>query len=203
MTNMARVKVRWHGFTGSPGYSNFFFREWNDGQWNPTVAEAAGVTGKVWNYFDKIRLAFPPVVNLTVESDVEVIDDATGQMTNVLNAGSRPTIVGTSGAANYAAAAGVVTNWTTAGVKRGRRVRGRTFLVPVSSGVFENNGTVAAGWMTTFSDAAAYLVAPAADSADFGVWSRPSAVGANDGTWHAATGSRVPDLAAVLRSRRD
>lgn len=203
MTAMLKVKARWHGFTGSPGYSNFFFREWSDGNYVPTQAEAAGCTGKVWNFFDAIKLAFPPVVNIQVESDVEVVNDTDNQLITVLNDGGRPNIVGTSGGTNYSAASGAVIGWQTGSVRNGRRVRGRTFLVPTSAAVFDINGTLTSSWVTTLQNAAAAMVAPAANSPDFGIYCRPSSPTVNDGAWFLATGARVPDMAAVLRSRRD
>jgi len=63
---------------------------------------------------------------------------------------------------------------------------------------FEANGTIAAAALTTIQTAAAGLVTSAAGS--LRVWSRPTdfRLGSN----HQVVSSRVPDLAAVLRSRR-
>lgn len=203
MTNMLRVKVRWHGFTGSPGYSNFFFREWSDAGYVPSVAEASNSAAKVHQFFDAIKGIFPPVVNIQVEGDVEVINDTNNELQTAFSVGPFANLTGGAAAANYSAATGAVVSWQTGGVRNGRRVRGRTFLVPTSSDIFDNGGTLTSAAVSSVTAAANVLAAPAANSPDMGIYCRPTAPGANDGTWHVITGARVPDLAAVLRSRRD
>lgn len=200
---MVKVKVRWHGFTGSPGYSNFFFREWSDAGYVPSVAEASNSAAKVHQFFDAIKGIFPPVVNIQVEGDAEVINDTDGQLVTAFSIGPFANLQGGAAAANYSAATGAVVSWQTGGVRNGRRVRGRTFLVPTSSDIFDNTGSLTSAAVASVTAAANTLVAPAANSPDMGVYARPSAPGANDGAWFVATGARVPDMAAVLRSRRD
>ena len=203
MTAMLKVKARWHGFTGSPGYSNFFFREWSDGSWAPTTAEATAAAGKVRTFFDAVKGIFPPVVNIQVESDVEIIEDTNGSLVNVLTAATQTGVVGTNVNTGYSAPTGAVVNWLTGGVRNGRRVRGRTFLVPISAGAFETNGSLGNSWITTIQTAGNAMMAADPAAPDFGVYSRPSVKGATDGAFQIATGTRVPDMAAVLRSRRD
>lgn len=203
MTNMLKVKARWHGFTGSPGYSNFFFREWSDGSYTPTTAEASAAVAKVHNFFDSLKTGLPPVVNVQVEQEVEVIEDTNGQISSILTAAAKPNVVGTATTAQYSAASGACITWLTGGVRNGRRVRGRTFLVPLSNVIYDVNGTLSATWLQNIQYSASILTTDDASTPTFGVYSRPSGPGATDGTWQIATGSRVPDMAAVLRSRRD
>jgi hypothetical protein len=203
MTAMLKVKARWHGFTGSPGYSNFFFREWSDGSWSPTNAEASAATDKIHKFFAGIASLFPASVNIQVENDVEIIEDTDGKLQNVLVSTSRANVQGSSTTATFAAAAGAVVTWQTAGVRNGRRVRGRTFLVPTTTAAFEANGSLAGAHINNIGVAANALLAPDPAAPDFGVYSRPSFKGATDGQFQIANGFRVPDMAAVLRSRRD
>jgi hypothetical protein len=107
----------------------------------------------------------------------------------------------------------MVINWKTAGVRAGRRVRGRSFLVPLLSQTFDVNGTATSAALTTVNGAAGPLYAGTEGDIRLGVWARPTAikdVNGNptgeyneDGVWHPATAHSVPDMAAVLRSRRD
>lgn len=202
MVNMVRVKARWSGFTGSPGYSNFYFREFSDGAWEPTAAEADQCMGKIHTFFDSMKLIFPPNVRIQVMNDCEVINDANGELQNVLTPASRAVIAGTSGAANYSAATGAVITWRTGNVRNGRRVRGRTFLVPCATVAYDLDGSLQNSTITTLNTAANALIA-GTGTPDLHVWSRPSAPGAADGVSYVVTSQNTPDKVAVLRSRRD
>jgi hypothetical protein len=102
----------------------------------------------------------------------------------------------------YSAASGACINWYTDGVRNGRRVRGRSFMVPIGSNGMENNGTLNATALGSWRTATDLLIA-SFENSTLGVWSRPSAPAATDGIWHKTTSMTIPDKAAVLRSRRD
>lgn len=200
---MLKVKARWSGFTGSPGYSVFYFREWTDGTYQPTAAEATACAVKVRTLFDQLKTVLPPTVKVQVDSDVEIIEDTNGKLVDVRSATAQAVVTGTATNTAYSAASGAVLGWQTAGVRNGRRVRGRTFIVPLTAGAYDTDGTLLSTHHTTLTTAASNFVFDTADTPTFGVFQRPSAPGATDGAWTFATGSRVPDTVAILRSRRD
>ena len=197
---MLKVKVRWSGFIGSPGWSNFYFGGPDD-SFN-TAADADPVADRVEAFFNAIKLKFPPAVNFTVQSDVEVISAATGDLLNVHSAGARTPIASGGTAAAYSGTSGACITWRTAGVRNGRRVRGRTFLVPLVNGIYQSDGTIDPSHLNDLVTQGNTLAIPAAGGIPMGIWSRPSAPGASDGEFHPITSVSVPDLAAVLRSRR-
>jgi hypothetical protein len=196
---MMRVKARWSGFNGAPGWSNFYFNNIDDSFYTPE--DAATAVGKVWTFFDTVNIRLPSTVKIDVSPDVEVISPTDGQLQRVNNGGSTGTISGSQAAAPYSASTGMVITWRTAGVRNGRRVRGRTFLVPIAGAAYGNDGTIGDGDVAETLAAANALAQPWT-GISLGVWSRPSAVGATDGAWHPIVSASVPDLAAVLRSRR-
>lgn len=196
---MMKVKVRWSGFIGSPGWSNFFFDS-PDGTFT-TAEDAVAAAGKVNTFFTAVKTKLPPTVQLSIQSDVEILSALSGELVNVVNAGTIAAINGSATSQPYSAATGAVITWRTAGVRNGRRVRGRTFLVPCVSGMFQNDGTIENTNISEIQTAATALAAPF-NGAQLGIWSRPSAPGAGDGDFFEVTSASVPDLAAVLRSRR-
>jgi len=201
MANIYRVKLRWSGYQGGPGYSIFHFKE--DGDINPSVASAELAVDRVDAWIQAIRTFVPQVVTLQTMADVETLLESDGTLTNVLATTPAAAVLGNaSSAVGFAAAVGAVINWRTGGVRNGRRVRGKTFLVPFSSAAFEPNGTLAAGTITAINTAAAAMIADTT-APDMGVYARPSGPGATDGIWHKATSYNCPDMGAVLRSRRD
>ena len=201
MAQMLRITTRWTGFTGAPGFTVMHFRDF--GGTDPIVSDAQAAVDKVYAFFNAIKAWFPSQVTIQVLGEAEAIEDTTGILQDVLVATTPAPIVGTSGAAvAYAAALGAVVSWRTGLVRNGRRIRGRTFLVPLSSVAFDNTGTLIATALTAFN-AAATTLRDQTGIADLGVYARPSAPGAADGEWALITGHSVPDMGSILRSRRD
>jgi len=200
MAPILKVKARWDGFAGAPGWSNFFLGGFVADP--PTTQEAIDAAARVRTFFDAIKGAFPAAVKINLQSDVEIIDEGNGELLDIRNAGVQASIAGTNTTPSFSGPTGMVVTWRTAGVRNGRRVRGRTFLVPVSSGLYEADGTINNTMVTTVSTAANGLLADTGHP-DLGIWSRPSASGATDGGWYPVTSATVPDKVAVLRSRRD
>lgn len=212
MTHMVRVKMRWSNFVGGPGYSVFHFRDFGaSGSDAATVAEAQAACARVRTFADGLKTMLPYNLTLKVENDVEVIEDSTGELVDILNGGNPLEVLGTAPqATTYAAPVGAVINWRTGLVRNGRRIRGRTFLVPLAGTAYQNDGTLSTGTIQALQTAADALV-NSAGTPDLGVYARPTRVTdpngtvstASDGMWAAATTATIPDLAAVLRSRRD
>ena len=199
LLSMFKVKVRWSGFIGSPGWSNFYF-DGPDGTFL-TPADAPLCADRVSTFLTAIKNQFYSDLNWTIQSDVEAISPATGELLNIHNIGPRAAITGGTAKTPYSAASGIVVTWRTNGVRNGRRVRGRTFLVPAATSSYQDD-TVLTTALTTFQTAASALATPSANI-HLGVWSRPTAPGASDGDWFETVSASVPDKVAILRSRRD
>jgi hypothetical protein len=201
MATMMRVKARWSGFQGSPGYSIFHYRFFNSAGWVP--ADATSAVARTREFFNSISGTLPPVVQVQVESDVEIIEETNAELTDVLTATAVNPVTGTaSGTVGFAVPVGAVVSWKSTQIRNGRRMRGRTFVVPLSSAAFEPNGTLTSTALTNLNTAATTLRTPATNY-QLGVFGRPSSSTATDGIWGPVTAHSVPDMAAVLRSRRD
>jgi hypothetical protein len=111
-----------------------------------------------------------------------------------------PTAVAASGSSNWASGVGCRQRWLTAGITRGRRVRGSTFLVPLGQNLYDGTGSIADATVTALATAANTL--RAADSGSMRIYSRPTSAANADGVAHAVTGSDLPDRVSWLRSRR-
>lgn len=211
---MLRVKLRWSGFQGAPGYSIFHFRDFGAPEgWDPTLAQAQECVAKTKVFADAIGLnTIPGGVQLAVQSEVEEIEDTTGALVGIFS--TTPVAAYTSGiaAAPFSAATGAVINWRTNTVRRNRRIRGRTFIVPVKGAAMDNDGTLAAATISGINSAATTFAADGS-SPDLGVYARPTPIldaegkptgeYLPDGQWAPVASFNVPDLGAVLRSRRD
>ncbi len=100
-------------------------------------------------------------VVLKAMGDVEVIEDTTGDLVDILSATAGADRNSDSSVGQqYAAAAGACINWRTNTVHRGRRIKGRTFLVPLRGAAFEDNGTLSNATITSLTTAATALTNP-------------------------------------------
>jgi len=203
MQLIAKATMKWNGILGAPGYSNFYFREFGwDTAADIDTADAQNITDRVNTFAEAVKAWLPYNTNLTVNNEVEIINAENGELVDSRGATQAAAHVSPQALGQtYAGPVGAVINWKTGGIRNGRRVKGKTFLVPLNGGVFDTNGTLAPGLITSLTAAAAALAANSSNG-DLGVWSRPTPDTTN-GIWHVVTSSNVPDLAAVLRSRRD
>jgi len=100
----------------------------------------------------------------------------------------------------FSSATGACINWNTPEVRNGRRVRGRSFIVPLASSQYDVDGTLTAGALTGLQTRADTLVG---GGWDLQVYKRPTIKGATDGDSATVTSARIADKTAILRSRRD
>jgi hypothetical protein len=199
MATVYRVKARWQGFVGAPGYSVFHFKD-----------ELIAAAAKVRTFFDGIKAHLAPPVQIQVINDVEILDEGTGKLVDIATAGN-PAVVNSTATAGsgYSAPSGALVTWRTGGVRKGRRVQGKTFLVPLVATSYQADGTMNSVAIAAIELAAAQLALNNTTATQFGVYARPIQGGLLDlgvdipGVWHPATGYRVPDMVAILRSRRD
>jgi hypothetical protein len=190
MPNMFQIRTVHSGFTGAPGYTQHYF----DASGSSLGAQSA--SDAIRAFWETFAASMPSGWHYAIDADVETIDDSTGDLIGVTS--TTPLVQSVTGAtAAYAGGTGACITWVTNSVHFTRRLKGRTFVVPLSTSNYESDGTLTNGVLTQLRSAAAALIG----HADFGVWGRP--VDGTDGLFANATAYNVRDKAAVLRSRRD
>jgi hypothetical protein len=181
-----RLRMRWSGFPGAPGVSTFYF----------TAATDPGPTLRTM--MNSLVALFSSNVKIDIDAGGDTIDELTGHINGAWTGTSVAQVVGTATDAP-AGPAGVCINWLTSVVVAGRRVQGRTFLVPVTVGHYDFDGTLTAATLTSVNAAVTTWRASAGGLAQKILTKpKPPAAGASS----AVTGFRVPDKVVVLRSRR-
>lgn len=197
---LLRTKIRWTIPGAGTAYTVMHFL--TSSQSTPVQADVDDAIARTQAWATAIKSTLPNVVSLNTQSEVEEINEASGLMIGIWTVATPSTQTGTAAAGQgWAAAAGAVVSWSTPGVRNGRRVRGRTFVVPVSNEVWDVDGTLKAVPLGTLNTAAAALRGGSTVT-QFGIWARPTAPGATDGEVWPVSGHRIPDMSAVLRSRR-
>lgn len=190
---------QYRGFTGEPGYCRFNFQELVD----PTAVQAAH--SGIRQFFIGISSLVKTTWTFTPPSVCQHYDVTTGDL-------NQEVTIPTPGAAQpgtglatstYSGGTGAVVQWQTGAVLNGRKVRGRTFLVPLILS-FESDGTLIASVITTITAAATTFRTTSGYT--FAIYHRGPEAGGTGPVGSSAIvpviGNTVPDRSAILRSRR-
>jgi hypothetical protein len=204
VANILQVTWTWSGFQGAPGYTNLFFLSSTG-----TALEASDAVTKSQNLFTGLKPALPNSVEISMLSDIRLLDDASGDLRNSFTYAGAPVIGGSGGVGNYSAASGGVIRWITGQVHGKHLLVGRTFVVPMIATEYGSNGQLASSAVTTLATAAEAM--RSAPGPAFGIWGRPRKEQeppnpnkpALIGSWRPAVSEAVPNKVSVLRSRRD
>jgi hypothetical protein len=198
MAEMLKFTTNWTGFVGAPGYTNMYVRDFSEGDVDQAMADS--FITRLDAFWDSLAPYMPSVVSYVVDPTVEVIEDTTGALQRFMTVAADSTRVGI-GTGTYSAPSGAVVNWYTNVVRGTRRLKGKTFIVPLNGAAYESNGTLSTATLNTLrGSATTLLTGPGVGR--LGVWGRPTTSGGTNGIWAFAETSSVPDMAAILTSRR-
>lgn len=159
--------------------------------------DTATAVESVHAFFTSLAGVIPTDVTIQVESTGDVLDSETGDLTGYWVADPAEA-VNCTGDTPYAAPVGAVINWLTSTIGPHRRLRGKSFIVPICGANFDVDGSLNSTMQSTLKAYGDTLIEE--QSTSFVVWHRGTGT---DGTTGLVTSCAVPDIAAVLRSRRD
>jgi len=200
MARILRVKINWTGFQGGPGYTNLHFESPTGTAFTQADINEAITMTQTW--LAVFRPDFPSVVVTGVDPTVIELDENHGNIEHFWT-GTVTAAAAGSQSDVYAAGSGVCINWGTDGVWNGRRVRGRTFMVPIGYSGLATNGSLADGRLTAWRTAT-NTFAGTGTGVRLVVWRRPSdfPLLINGGAYDVNQAT-INDKVAQLRSRRD
>lgn len=195
MSDVARLKVNWTGTSGGAGFSTLHVERGDHGTITVTNLN---------NAFSRLRLMFentsewlPNDVTVSFPAAVDIIDSATGDLTNVVTASSPASSIPGAFTGNWQNGVGTRIAWQTGQIAGGRRVRGFTYLVPYG-GIFDVDGTLSAAAAADVLGAATGLISGlVTDSMLLGVYSHLRHL------FYSVSSASVSDKPVILRTRRD
>lgn len=200
VANIQRIRVVWSNFPGAPGYSNFYAQDTP-----PNTLNAA-----LRVFFDSVKALVAGSAVFTFPTASDTIDMSNGKIVGQVPLTAVATVTAT-GSGNFSGGSGAVVDWLTGSFVRGRRLRGRTFLVPLTQGTQDSNGSLATASQTTIQTAATALVTAAGGTMHIysppvfekdPVTGKPTDTVKFTGQSASVLSATVPDLCAILRSRR-
>lgn len=188
MADLIRVRSIWTGSAVVGGGVSTFYLD----------SPAAGYVADVAAFWEGVKYNLPNTVTIQTPANGEVIDSETGDVVSGWSDGTTQTTTGAAISNVYAAGVGARVVWETNGRTNNRRVRGSTFVVPMSVDTYANDGTIAATSYAVLNDNAQSLVTNLGPS--FVIWTRPNTE--HGGAFSSVTARLVPDKVSWLRTRR-
>ena len=196
---MFEYRAVWSVTGGGTGYSVFHVRE-------PT---GVNIEASAEAFSDDLRAGLvtlggdlPNDVTISFESEAREIDVETGTLLGV-HAVSPPASITGVQTGVYSAPSGAKVELLTGAVVAGRRLKGRTFIVPLASTSYSDSGRVSSGAIGRLNTAFE-MFRDAVSAYSLAVWSRPkTGEGARAGFLADVIAVSASTNAAVLRSRRD
>jgi len=189
MVMPAEYRAIWNTPGGGVGYSVFHFDD------AASTSEAQTIANAVRQFFNALVGLFPDEVSITFDTEVLNLS-LTGVLTGVFPVVPPGGVVGSQTLA-YNRAAGLRVDWTTGAIVAGRRLTGRTYLVPASIGAFDSAGLVTVATVVAVQNAGNAMLAAVAATTPMVVWSRTHS------TTAGVQASTVPNKGAILTGRRD
>lgn len=188
-----QYRASWSVPNAGPSVSTFHFL-------GDEIPDPAALALAVRTWFADLAGMLPNDVSISFASEFTLHNVATGQLTGSVAVTPPAPVAGNQSGA-WAAGAGIRIDWLTAYVRNGRRVRGRTFLVPGASSVYGTDGRVLPAIISQANFVSdTFINACLAAGSPLTVWARPtdSLPGASFPVADASTAG----LTATLRGRK-
>jgi hypothetical protein len=180
------------GYTGSPGYTKLKFM----GTLDTAGANAAAANSRT--FIASMGIYTPTIVSYACQSTCQTFSDA-GVLTGEVAITALPSNIGNSASGSYICGAGAVVYWLTGALNGGHKVKGRTYLVPLSANAFATDGTLLPNVVTALQNAATALVG---STPNLAVNSRKLGQDDRGDQTNVVSSAQVKDRSAFLRTRR-
>lgn len=173
------------------------------GAWNPSGAQTA--VNAVRTFWNSLAAYLPDEVRIQVNPVVDTYERENGELFSSHTAATPPAVVAGTSTSGYAGGAGCKVTWNTSQIRNGRRVRGSTFIVPLSATAFTAVGTIGGTQSGAINTAAATLLSQlSAGGTPLAVWSRPRTTPTlRVGFCTEVVAGNCSTKTAILRGRRD
>ena len=192
-----RVRAQITGSQGLPGLSTIYARGTAA---TPSSADCSDMVARVRAFWNALVGLQPAGCIILVSGDVDVLDETNGALVTGFSVAAPATVLGT-GSEALPLATSVLLTHQTGTILNGRRLRGRTFISPVSDSVNVDGLTASAARATIIAAATAMITGATASFPV--VWHRPKLPGPLGGSIAPTTSFSVGSNFAVLTSRRD
>lgn len=203
MTAILRVRAVGSGAAGSK--QSLVQTYWRPGTSGGSTADATDVVARVRACLFAAVGAFSTSYNYRLLQEVDVIDDATGQLTGSFTGSAVAVVNGTATGDLLPSQTAYVIRAFTGVIVRGKLLKGRVFLAGATEGVNDVGGVPTAGPVSSLNSAFSGLLTGGSTASFPVIWSRPkgrfgvTALGTSD----AVTGYSVrTDMWGSQRNRR-
>jgi len=202
VTNIYRSRIALTGWPGAPGVNTIYWTKGTLSTVGPTeVANWHQDLADAWEIFGGYCV---DNWTLTVQAQVDVLDVESGELVDiVISDAAEPTWSQTTAVDSaLSRASQLVVALYTDQFFAGRRLAGRTFLGPINTEAFTEDGEINSTCISAVSDAANAI--NSGTGPRWAIYSRPkTGAGAHVGRYGDIVNAVCRPFPAVLRSRRD
>lgn len=200
MTTLIRTKIVSSGYEGGPGVNVLHFSAGTSGTWTQEAVD--GMFEELHDLYFGIKAAFPTVVSLLPDPELQEIDVESGEIIGVwTQTGWTAALAGTATALNAPRGQCLTVAYQTDIWHEGKRLRGRSFIGPVSNSVVGDDGQIYTAWQALVADN--YVALTSGVGPRLAVFHRANSSTHTGGYYGDVVSIRVNKRPGNLRSRRD
>lgn len=186
-----QITAQYQGFTGAPGWTRFKF----EGSLDATQLQSAG--NAVRTFLASLATSIPNTAKFVYDTTALVFTDA-GELQSEIPFTTPLSDTLGSGSGAVPGGVGALVLWNTSAVHGGRKIRGRTYIAPLTAGIWGADGLMVAGNRTALIAAGNTL---AGHSPDLVINSRKAAGGTAGPLTAPVISCSVSPRPCQLRSR--
>lgn len=198
MTTLMRTKIVTSGYIGGPGVNVLHLSAGTSGTW--TQENLDGAFEELNSVYDSLKNMYPTEVDILPDAEIQEIDEVTGNIVNVwTQTGWADVVGGTSGSTAISRGACLVAAFATDIWHEGKRLRGRSFLGPITTNALTGTGQTDASWVELVEDS--YVALTSGVGPRLAVYHRPASGASSGGYYGDVVEVRCGLHPSNLRSR--
>lgn len=154
---------------------------WQPGTGGGSVADATDCLGRFRAAWNALATGVCTGYGITFNPTVDVFDSATGDLTGQFTGTPPAAISFSGGAAPLPAQVQGLVAWNTSIVRRGRFLRGRSYIPGADEALNTASGVPSAAYIGVLNNYITAMLATGATASTLQVWGRPTTPGGSDG----------------------
>lgn len=199
MTLLYKGIVSYGNYPGGPGANVLWFSQGTPPITTDEMAQA--LNDELASLYDDLKTFILTGVTITIPSEFVVVEDNTGDVVDTVVAGTPAgNITGTGTGAQLPRSTAACVRFNTDLFRNSKRLQGRSFIGPMSSGAFDTNGMIGADTRNQIDTAYQALISGVGPR--LAIFHRPSSSAAADGYYADVVNVRTLLPPTNVHSRR-
>lgn len=174
---------------------------WQPGTGGGSVADATDCLGRFRAAWFALSAAMVTGMQVNFNPVCDIFDSATGDLTGSFTGSTPSPVVASGGTAPLPAQVQGLVRWNTPIVRRGRFLKGRSYIPGADEALNGASGTPVASYISALNAYIAAMLATGATASTLQIWGRPTTPGGSDGVAGPVSGGTASSTWATQRRR--